>query len=394
MKVLVSLVLILVFTDMGLTAQEETKENARKYIIESYISNLQSVITDSLKGNWISDNLIHNRLSFTWNPHNEISFNIQARNRLIYGESIKNNALYAENAEHDNGLTDLTLNIIEERSFLLNSNIDRFNARFEKGQLAIVLGRQRINWGLNYIWNPNDIFNVQNYFDFDYIEKPGSDALRIQYYTGEASNAEFVIKADHRKDITSAVYYRFNTLGYDIQFFGGLFESRDITAGAGFSGHIKGAGFNGEASYFHSTADSVDYGSMFLLSLGTDYMFSNSLYFQLEGLLQYSDSGSGIENFLQWYSTDLNVKKLSFSELSVYGGITYPFTPLFNGNLGIMYFPDISGFFAGPGLHFSLSENLDFSLISQIFRGELPGISDPAGKSNFFFGFIRLKYHF
>lgn len=31
-------------------------------------------------------------------------------------------------------------------------------------------------------WNPNDWFNTYNYFDFDYEERPGTDAIRVRVY--------------------------------------------------------------------------------------------------------------------------------------------------------------------------------------------------------------------
>ena len=37
---------------------------------------------------------------------------------------------------------------------------------------------------MNLVWNPNDLFNAFSFVDFDYEERPGSDALRIQKYTG------------------------------------------------------------------------------------------------------------------------------------------------------------------------------------------------------------------
>jgi hypothetical protein len=65
---------------------------------------------------------------------------------------------------------------------------------YTAGKWQFRVGRQRINWGVNLVWNPNDVFNSFSYFDFDYEERPGSDAVRVQYYTGTTSSASWFTK--------------------------------------------------------------------------------------------------------------------------------------------------------------------------------------------------------
>ena len=62
----------------------------------------------------------------------------------------------------------------------------------EKWELT--LGRQRINWGVNLAFNPNDLFNAYSLIDFDYQERPGSDAIRFQYFTNELSSFETAVQ--------------------------------------------------------------------------------------------------------------------------------------------------------------------------------------------------------
>jgi hypothetical protein len=316
------------------------------------------------------------------------------RNRFIFGESIELTPGYADNTGKDPGLIDLSFNLMDEKSFLLNTTFDRIFIKYENGPVVLTLGRQRINWGINSVWNPNDIFNVQNFFDFDYIEKPGSDAVRLQYYTGEASSAEFVIKSDNENRITSGLFYRFNEAGYDFQVLGGIFNSNDLVLGTGFSGHLFSAGLKGEFSYFSPLETAENPEKLFLGSIGADYMSGNSIYFQFEALVRKSQSGGDITNFLEWYSYDLNVKKLAFTDFSLFGSASYPFTPLFSGNLSMMYFPGIKGFFSGPVFSLSIYDNFEVSLISQIFSGVLPDNTGKESRNNLFLGFLRLKYNF
>src|SRR5210317_1168395 len=100
----------------------------------------------------------------------------------------------------------------DNTGYALTTTIDRLWLQFTFGNLEIIAGRQRINWGQTLVWNPNDIFNSYSYFEVDYPERPGSDALRFQYYTGDASTIEVAAKIDSAKQVTAAGYFRFNTL--------------------------------------------------------------------------------------------------------------------------------------------------------------------------------------
>ena len=150
----------------------------------------------------------------------------------------------------DNGFVRLSDNLSKGNSYVLNSKIDRAYIDYTKDKFQVTIGRQRINWGQCFTWNPNDLFNAYSFFDFDYVEKPGSDAIRMQYYSTNTSTFEFAVKADNNSKVTSALLYRFNKWNYDIQFLGGLLNEQDYVVGTGWSGNIKGASFRGEISYF------------------------------------------------------------------------------------------------------------------------------------------------
>ncbi len=153
---------------------------------------------------WTLDNLIHNRVDVHWYADSFWKFHLGIRNRLFYGESA---ALYTQNKsllDDSNEFFDLSKTIASGQSFLLHSTIDRASIDFTKGKWQVTAGRQRINWGLNLVWNPNDIFNAYSYFDFDYEERPGTDAIRIQYYLNSTSSAEFAYKPGKHSDETVA----------------------------------------------------------------------------------------------------------------------------------------------------------------------------------------------
>ncbi len=382
-KTILSFIFIL-FIFSNLSAQEEEKE--KKYSLDGYLTNMQSVMMfDGIDGDWTNDNLIHNRLNFSWFPSEYFTINIGARTRFFSGESI-NDTTYKYNAEQrgqDNGIIDLNRNFFSEQSFLLNSQIDRAYISFEKGNLNVSLGRQRINWGRSFVWNPNDIFNSYSFFDFDYPEKPGSDALRIQYYTSATSSAEFVVKTDSAKQVSAAGLFKFAAGGYDFQIMGGMLNEQDYVIGTGWEGNIKSISFKGEASYFHPKENFKDTTGLFVASASFSYFFENSLMLQFEFLYQSEPA-----NFTSILDQTLSVKTLSFTEYSIFGNISYPITPLLSATLSGMYYPGLNGYYIGPSLSYSLAENLDFAFIAQTFR--IKDLND----LKLSFAFLQLKYNF
>ena len=103
---------------------------------------------------------------------------------------------YGDLVTTDPGWFDLTFPIVDGGDHVVYLNFDRFSVRYTAGNLEMQAGRQRVNWGVNYVWNPNDIFNASSFFDITYIEKPGSDSFRARYYTGSTSSAEAAVKVD------------------------------------------------------------------------------------------------------------------------------------------------------------------------------------------------------
>ena len=358
--------------------------------LNGYITNMQSFMFQSLKGDWTVDNLIHNRLNFKWTDKSE-NFNavLELRNRLFTGQSVELIPGYAKAISEDNGFAKLSYNLLTGNSYVLNTKIDRAYLDYTISKFQIRIGRQRINWGQCYTWNPNDLFNAYSFFDFDYIEKPGSDAVRVQYYNTSTSAFEFAVKSDNNHNVTSAFLYRFNRWNYDIQFLGGILNEQDYVIGTGWSGNIKGASFRGEVSYFQPKHNFADTTGILVVSLGTDYTFKNSLMIQFEALYN-QNRGTGINSFFDYYNESLSAKNLSFTTVTLMLQCSYPITPLFNASLAGMYFPKLNGVFLGPVLSYSLTSNIDFSLIVQSFSGEL--IKGQTQHYNF--GFLRLKYNF
>ena len=176
--------------------------------LNGYVTTMQSSMFEKLSGSFMNENLLHNRLNFKAYISNGITFSGELRNRLFTGDFVRMGSYYSDMIGYDRGFADMSWNILSENSFLFNSTIDRLNVDFTFNKIQITAGRQRINWGQTFVWNPNDIFNAYSFFDFDYVERPGSDAVRLQYFTSSSSVAEIAVKADNNHDITAAGLYR------------------------------------------------------------------------------------------------------------------------------------------------------------------------------------------
>jgi hypothetical protein len=206
-----------------------SQEKPKAFELNGYITTMESAMFDTLSNTILFENLLHNRLNFKAYIGGKVTFAAEVRNRLFTGDMVKTmGRAYSEMTGRDQGLVDMSWNILNENSFFLNTTVDRLwlDINFNKFQARI--GRQRINWGQTFVWNPNDIFNAYSFFDVDYAERPGSDAIRLQYYPSSSSSVELAAKMDSDNDVTVAGLGRFNKWGYDIQMIAGYSNSSDI----------------------------------------------------------------------------------------------------------------------------------------------------------------------
>ena len=385
--------------------QSFAQTNDKKLELDGYISNMLSynyipngygslLGLDPGQSHWISNHYLQNRLNLFVYPAENLRGSVQLRNRLFYGEYIDQIPGYAQMLEADNGVVDLSGNVIDQENYALNMAIDRFWMQYTIGKVDVKAGRQRINWSQTYAFNPNDIFNTYSFFEVDYPERPGTDALRVSYYPTYASTAEAAVSLDSANRITAAGLYRFNKWSYDFQVLAGMLAEQDYVFGIGWSGSISGAGFRGEASYFLPKDNGDNSEDIFVASVSFDYMFSNSLYLQLEGLYnEMPDDGNTY--FFQIFNRPLTPKMLSFTEYTILANGSYPITPLWNSSLSTIYYPKMDAVFVGPSIDYSASDNLTLSLFWQTFYGDFPNPLTQVNENKAFnFGYFRVKYNF
>jgi hypothetical protein len=373
--------------------QEETAESSGrgshgpgKTIINGYISEMVSPQFSNITDQWKVINYVNQRLNFGWTPMNKLSFTAQLRTRHMYNQSALDTAYFNV---HDGF-------VWQDGKQYLASTFDRLNLKYTQEKFEITVGRQRINWGQSFAWNPNDLFNSYSYLDFDYPERPGSDAIRLQYYNSSTSVTEFAGKIDRENKITLAGLHRFNRSGWDIQLLGGLLGSEDAVAGAGFTGNLHSVSLYGESSFFRPVKNFSDTTALAMIDLGCSTTLRNQLGLQFEGL--WVSKEMNINSLYSFFEATMDVKKIAFSRINLFGNITYPITPLINGSLALMWFPDtggISGFYTGPTVDLSLGNNMALTFIAQYFKGTFPDSGNLLlQKQTLLLSFVRMKWNF
>jgi len=342
---------------------------SKRVNVSGYLKNMQVAVLGSSIDQTQFDNFFHNRINSTSTLFKDgfekhLILRADLRTRLFYGQTVNQNPLYPEMLDNsENDYFDLDYVSGGENGFLLHSVLDRAYLELKLNKWEIAAGRQRINWGINSLWNPNDLFNTFNFTNFDYEEMPGSDALRVRYFRDWDESFDFAIKMfDDWDEAVLAGKYRFNYKGYDIQVLAGKYNY-DLAIGAGFAGNIKNSGIKGEATYFVPTFS--DSGSASLsATLSWEYSWNSGFYLS-SGYL-YNGQG-GDQPLSQIFNFNLSPKNLYPYKHSLFVQGSYPVSPLIYTTLALIYSPGKThSSFINPGMTYSIAQNLDMDLILQL----------------------------
>jgi hypothetical protein len=374
----VNLVLLLSLSVLIVLGQEKSPNMS----VHGYIKDMASFNFPDGADTIAVDNLVHNRLNFRWFPTDKFTARLELRTRMFTGDLVRLYPNYSQLVDQNNDFVDGSFVVADKEGLVIHTMIDRAYAEWREEGWSLQLGRQRINWGVNLAWNPNDIFNAYSFFDFDYEERAGSDAIRFQRYIGYAGGYDVAIKlADSVEAITAGFLYKWNKNSYDYQLLAGVMKN-NLAIGGGWAGSIGTAGFKGEMTWFEPLDDNQD--RTVMVSLASDYLFSNSLY--LNGSVLYNSSPLGNGTFALTSSSSLDVRSLSPFEWSMFLQTSYPFHPLLNAGLSTMWFPGEQGVFVNPFLTYSIVSNLDLDVIGQLFLNGNP--------SSVYILYSRLKWSF
>ncbi|MFN2395286.1 MAG: hypothetical protein ABR597_06315 [Bacteroidales bacterium] len=370
-------------------ASQAGNHNAGNISLRGYMKTMPGMRLNKKFSDPDFHNLVHNRLNVQWNITKSLQFVVEGRNRVFYNTIFDDFPIYADILDNDDGLIDLSWVWLNKGAWIGHTEIDRLYMDYRYNNWQMRAGRQRINWGINLVSNPNDLFNTYSFFDFDYEERPGADALRVQYHTGFAGRVEIAYKPSKRAGNSVAAFlWSTNYKGYDLQAIAGYYKNRSAL-GMGWAGNIGGAGFKGEATWFYDLQETNgNRNNNLVAATGLDYMFGGGTFAVLEFL--YNGGYKPMENMFLMLDQPLSPDNIMFSEYAITMSLQHPFSPIFSGSLALMALPDQESFFLMPQASWSLVTNLDLNIISQIFLGSEESIFSDAGSA----WYMSLKYSF
>jgi hypothetical protein len=357
--------------------------------LKGYIREMPSIQLDNHFKDPEFTNIIHNRLNLRVNYKNDLHFAAGIRNRIFTSELFRDFPPVREYFKQDPGLVDMSWVWLHEGVWLCHTMADRFYFDYRAGNWQIRAGRQRINWGINLVSNPNDLFNTYSFFDFDYEERPGADAIRIQHFTGSLSRVQLAVSPGKtNKEMVAAGMVNLNRWNYDFQALAGYFRHR-LALGGGWAGHISGTGFKGEATWFYDLEKiyGVDRGNL-VASIGFDHVFGSGTFGVAEFL--YNGGYGRSTGDVLLVTQPLRPDNIMFSEFALTLSAQHPFSGILLGGLAVMVLPDIGATFVMPNITWSIITNLDIQFLAQAFTGGRGSVLENAGSA----GFLIVQYSF
>ncbi|MFH0766197.1 MAG: hypothetical protein V2A61_07235 [Calditrichota bacterium] len=332
------------------------------------------------------DNILTGRLNLRWFMASTSTLGIEWKNRAFYSESASESAssssLFSQPA-YFNWKKD----IIDEKRWLVSTEIDRAWFDYQAGSLQLTVGRQRIAWGTNLVWNPLDLFNPASPLDFDNEEKPGGDALRVQYHLGVMTRLEFAIEAQREHSANWAGLLRSNWRDYDIYVIAGKQRNHPL-AGVAWAGQWWGAGVRGECRVDFPRADLDNRRSQLTWASSLDYTFANGLYIHTETLVNSrgTTADAGGERYIPAWQEGW----LTPAKASLFGEVSKDLHPLLRAGVAGILNPYDHSFYMGPNIFWSVFTNLDVAVAGMFYAGE--SSSEFGGNNDM--QMIKLKWSF
>ncbi|MBN2725606.1 MAG: hypothetical protein JXR95_16195 [Deltaproteobacteria bacterium] len=246
----------------------------------------------------------------------------------------------------------------DDPNVTLSSLVDRMNIKFRLGKLDFILGRQAIGLGVGFIWQPADLLGTFSPLEIDRENKPGVDAIRINWTPGQFTEVAFIGVAGgpgcnhisfpdssnplapsvwqtvagnsctpgeiryENEHSSAAVRLRTTFDEWDIGILGGYVRG-DLVGGIFFAGSIKKFNFKGEATFTHDM-DTQSPGDPYYSSknnfirsvLGMEYSFDTKKSVKLVSEIYYN--GFGTDDPSEYLNT------MSSARTAVHGEVLNP----------------------------------------------------------------------
>ena len=392
MKVNLLLALFITFVfSSGVAAQIPGLMPQKNWELNGYLTYLSTVNLVDNDENTVN-HLIEQRLNYEYRFNQQFHFNGSLRNRSLFGDGAEQLG-YGDWIADDSGYLDLSSNSVDKNGLVINHQLDRLYLDYSNPDWQLRGGRFRINWAMNTIWNPNDIFNAYSIYDFDYTERAGSDAFLVQRKLGFASAIEAVYNPNKKSELNGyAGRYLFNQQGWDMQLLAGK-ANLDYLFGAGFAGDIKGAGVRGELTWLQPAQDEWHDQAVqqsLLVSLESDYSFVSQANWMVNIALLYITTPQSMSSALQFLNLPLTARTLSFAEFTYYADVSFDLSALSRVTLSSSYYSDGS-IFIGLSDRYSLADNWQLLAVLQRFMGSSASLF---GKTPYLSASAQIKWSF
>ena len=381
-------IIALIIACTGMLAASGQEDSLRRWQWKGFVRDLTGGYAFGRFEETAWSRLIHNRISVTADLRSGLSARMDIRNRIMIGSLMRKTPGWADAMDPPQGGLDLSVRWIDKRDILLLSEIDRLQFTWSRETWELTVGRQRINWGINNIWNPNDLFNTYNFLDFDYEERPGSDAIRFRFFAPAERTLELAYKPGRKPgEHVAALLWRFNRRGFDHQIISGI-HHRDLVIGTGWAGSIGETGFKGEGTYFHPVDHLTDTTGIFSASVMFDRTFAKETY--LSASIWYTNRTPGMAGSLLNANLRLTPKSLFPYRLALQAACSKGFGSGYAFAAAMVFAPERSTFIVLPSLSREIDASWDADLTLQSMLAKDNGSFGLSGAALF----LRLKHSF
>ncbi|HEA65166.1 MAG TPA: hypothetical protein ENI02_03400 [Candidatus Aminicenantes bacterium] len=289
-----------------------------------------------------------------------------------------------------------------DRHFLDNAYIKLSFKSFD-----LTVGKQQISLGTGYVWNPTDVFNINELFDPTY-EQPGHNALRLDVPLGSRYTLTTLFSPeDTWKNSAKLIQIKGRISHFDYSLIGieKVWRFHDYTQfdfvnmnflelpgkrkllGASTAGELLGLGVWAEYAY-NWMENSEDF---YELVVGTDYTFN----FQTYMMVEYYRNTLGKTGYEQYNLNDwmrmITLEQKAISRDQIYVLIQHPAADLLSVGISTIYSISDNSFALVPTLNYSLSDNVEvFAYLNINFGKEGKVFGKNMGNG----GVIRARVYF
>lgn len=272
---------------------------------------------------------------------------------------------------------------------LFFSRLDRAYVEYHKNRISLRAGRQIISWGQTLVWSVNDLFNTFTLINLDDMLKQGSDAVRLSFYPAPVSVIEVAAKLNHHRELTAAVMGRTNVMGVEVQLQTGLVEDKDWMIGTAFTGNIDRIGFRSEWAWYKRLVNEAEVKDTWMMVLGAEYIFSNSLVLQTELLYNSLDQLTSAALFNRLVQLSFNPRIRSVSEWSLAVNAAWMLNPRLSFWLASAWLPDYEALTMAPVIQYRLNDSFSLSLNAMYLEGEYQ-----LERQQVRYGMMKVRYGF